>query len=554
MATIYPEDQRYHHPDSHAERELYPLLAALPDDYTVYCNRRYHARSNGRPQQAEADFLIAHPDRGILVLEAKSGVVSYEPSDDRWLQNGEAMDRDPFEQVDRASRLLRKMLADGRSSGIEFPTAEGLALPHSRVGPTDMPERLLPERVIDGDDLDDLQAAVVRAFDTFNLTDNSDRFGRRGVRALTEAVADSIAVARHIGREVAVAEDEVVRLTENQYRVLDQLDGNPRVCVLGGAGTGKTLLAMEQARRLAARGLNVLLTCFNQPLGEHIKTELGDTEGVDVLRFHMLCRLLTHEARIDDRRPDGMAEKDYYANHMASLLADAAIELGPRYDTILIDEAQDFPSHWIDTLQLLLKEEREGVLYLFADSNQAIYRRDFAPPAGFMRFTLTDNLRNCATVHALLVEHFGEQSHALGPQGVDVGLRTCIDDSDVPGAVSSLLSHLGQHGVPMSKVAVLTGRSTAKSRLTPDKPLGAFRLCSKPTRDNDVRFESVHRFKGLESAVVILCEMGAIREEARHELWYTAISRAQASLWVVATVDEGTDLEAVLTRALQSSS
>ena len=73
VAVMFPEDERYHKPESYAERCLYPVFTRLPDDYTVYCNRRWHTppRKGRAAKPAEADFLVAHPNRGILVVEAQ---------------------------------------------------------------------------------------------------------------------------------------------------------------------------------------------------------------------------------------------------------------------------------------------------------------------------------------------------------------------------------------------------------------------------------------------------------------------------------------------------
>lgn len=89
MAKMFPEEARYHRPDSEAERRLYPVLAGLPDDYAVYCNRRWHTPRRGGtpPKPAEADFLIAHPDHGILVVEVKGGLIRYDPKTDSWFSN-----------------------------------------------------------------------------------------------------------------------------------------------------------------------------------------------------------------------------------------------------------------------------------------------------------------------------------------------------------------------------------------------------------------------------------------------------------------------------------
>ena len=94
MAKMFPEEARYHRPDSDAERRLYPVFAGLPDDYAVYCNRRWHTprRGGAGPRPAEADFLIAHPDHGILVVEVKGGRIRYDPKTDSWFSNDARLD------------------------------------------------------------------------------------------------------------------------------------------------------------------------------------------------------------------------------------------------------------------------------------------------------------------------------------------------------------------------------------------------------------------------------------------------------------------------------
>ena len=543
MATMYPEDERYFKPESHAERRLYPLLAALPDDYTVYGNRRWHARGSRdrRPRPAEADFIVAHPERGILVVEVKGGVIRYEPGRDQWYSNDNLLGRSPFAQVERTRFLLVEMLEQTGQRGIEFPSAEAVAFPDTRVRPGDLPDGSLPERVIDADDLEAIEQAIDRAFDAFRLR-GTDRFGRRGVKALTEAVAGSVDIPRHLGRDVADAEAELIRLTEDQYEVLDSLDGNPRVCVVGGAGTGKTLLAMEQARRLARRGLRVLVTCFNAPLAGHLRSELREVDGVSVFTFHRLCVTWAEEAGLDVGRREGEDDRTYYERRLPSLLSDAATALDRDFDAILVDEAQDFAPDWLDALQLLLHDEEEGLFFLFADENQAIYRGGFDPPEGFLRYRLTGNLRNTAAVHGVLARHFGEQSRAKGPEGIPITVRCCADDRALARELSSLLTNFGANGIDPSRVTVLTGHSVQSSALAryAEEPLGSFRLRPSPSRANDVRFESVHRFKGLEAPVVVLCEMEHLHAPARRSVWYTGLSRAQIGLVVLLRDENGT--------------
>jgi hypothetical protein len=531
VATIFPEDASYHRPDSEAERRLYPILGALPDDYTVYCNRRWHTPPRkGRPAHpAEADFLVAHPDRGVLVVEVKGGLIGYDPRTDSWFSNDVRLEQSPFAQVQRTRYRLRDMLRASSAREVTFPLGEAVAFPDADVGPGDLPSGAVPERVIGASDLTAIEPALIRVFETFGLEDNGAVFGRRGVSALTATIAGPVQLKRRIGGRIAESEAELIRLTENQYELLDALDGNQRVLITGGAGTGKTLLAVEEARRLAAQGLHVLVTCFNQPLGMHLVGELKGVERVEALHFHGLCTRWGKEAQLDtQQRPDEPAD-EYYERRMPNLLAEAADKLKRRVDAIVVDEAQDFLPDWLETLELLLAD-RDGLMFLFADENQAIFRRSFIRPAGFLRYRLTANLRNTGAIHQLLVSHFAERSIARGSPGVEVIASTWSGERELRHELSSWLTRLLDNGVPRAAVTVLTGRSTSSSRFARDERVGSFRLSANPKRDNEVRLASVHRFKGLESPVVILCEMEDVHRSAARALWYTGISRARSAL------------------------
>ena len=565
MAVMYPADPEYHRPDSQAEKKLYPILAKLPDDWHVFCNRSWHVppRRGRPPAPAEADFLLAHPARGILVLEVKGGEIRYDPATDIWTSTGRSgthpLKQSPFGQVERIKYRLRDMLAATGAREIEYPLGEALAFPDTNVRDGTLPPGLLPDRVFDRDDLRDIERSVVRACELFGLHDKEASFGRRGIKTLTGAVAGAIEISRPVGFDIEATERELIRLTEEQYDILDNLSLTPRVCVLGGAGTGKTLLAMEQARRLARQGHRVLITCFNKGLGGYMRRELEGEIKVEAIHFHGLCRTWAAEAGMESDRGKGESEADYYERRLPSLLPEAAAELERSFDAILVDEAQDFMPDWLAALQLLLTSEETGVCFLFADANQAIYQRDFRPPDGFFPIQLTKNLRNTRSIHRLLTDHFAENSTPKGPEGVAVELVTWSAASPLEKALSRLLSKYVNDGVGASSITVLTGRSRHSSRLArfrEKEALGKFHLVPVPTRPNEVRIASVHEFKGLEDSVVILCEFEDLYPEKVRELWYTGLSRARAALVVVARDDDGSadtgGIDGLLSRCLDA--
>ena len=66
-------------------------------------------------------------------------------------------------------------------------------------------------------------------------------------------------------------EDAADALTEHQAVILDAIRLLNRVEVRGGAGSGKTFLAVEQARRLAAAGQRVALVCYSHGLASYLE-------------------------------------------------------------------------------------------------------------------------------------------------------------------------------------------------------------------------------------------------------------------------------------------
>ena len=100
--------------------------------------------------------------------------------------------------------------------------------------------------------------------------------------------------------QIAREEAAFVTMTEEQKGLLDLISDTRQVAIKGYAGSGKTLLAVEKARRLYHDGLKVAVLCFNRPLADDIRRTLVDcSDRVDVNSFHGLCWKLCEDAGID---------------------------------------------------------------------------------------------------------------------------------------------------------------------------------------------------------------------------------------------------------------
>src|SRR5215831_13926983 len=131
---------------SHAERRVYEALrTALPSDWYAWHSLRLRTRD---AYLGEGDFVIAHPARGLLILEVKGGAVCQ--TDGLWYQNGVRMDPSPLEQAFEFERLLLQRLRDGHCE----PPAHGVAVAFPDVAHADAPTQDdLAGVTLDGDAL-----------------------------------------------------------------------------------------------------------------------------------------------------------------------------------------------------------------------------------------------------------------------------------------------------------------------------------------------------------------------------------------------------------------
>jgi hypothetical protein len=174
-------------------------------------------------------------------------------------------------------------------------------------------------------------------------------------------------LAESVAADASLADQALVRLSEEQVRVMHGVLGNPRLQVRGGAGTGKTVLALEAAQTLAARGSHVLVLCYTRFLGQHLRgrTERWsfDTGQAEAWTFHELCeRAYALEGRPFDPPAEPAAAQHFWDKVAPEMLlgACAAGRIGP-WDAIIVDEGQDFVADWWFVIEeALLVRDRGG--------------------------------------------------------------------------------------------------------------------------------------------------------------------------------------------------
>jgi superfamily I DNA/RNA helicase len=396
-----------------------------------------------------------------------------------------------------------------------------------------------PEITLFGDDLPQVAGRIDAIFDYFR----GDVFGgvkpgAEFLQALVDMLAPTFELRAPLGPALARDDRELLRLTEAQFNVLDMLARQRRVAVSGGAGTGKTVLALEKARRLAAEGLEVLLTCFNRPLAEFLRRSAGDVPRLAIANFHQFCWQAAQDAHVPLPEQDAPEARTpgFFNVALPDALLAALDRLPRRFDAIVVDEGQDFLEGWWAPLQLCLADPDGGILYVFHDDNQQVYRRVSSFPVGMSEIVLCDTLRNTQRIHAATTRFYrGEPLRAKGPEGREIECACAETQSAAVHAVSRILHRLvREEGVPPGDVAVLYG-SSANGPLKRGERIGSFwTTTDQYVEPGKVLLDSIRRFKGLERRVILLVGIDDLAPEDEQALLYVGLSRARTYLAVVA--------------------
>jgi hypothetical protein len=526
--------------DSTAERRLYEgFLEQLGPEYVVYHSVDWVLAGKRGPNEGEADFVIAHPVDGVLVLEAKGGRLTYDPSTRRWRQSGRSgshvLDEDPFHQARDEMHSLKEILSAQQGWSRWMPSyGYGVAMPDGTYD-ADAHPAAPHEVVIDRADMDRLGARVPEVMRHWHRPGRS--FGAEGMEMLARALGFTVEIRTPLKLEFDEEDRKIVELTEDQAWILSFIAHRERAVVTGPAGSGKTLLAIQIARRLAEAGRSTLLTCFNKRLAEYLRASTAGVGGLDVAHFHELCARTAREAGLTLPAVPVEPGSEYFERELPGLLEEAAGRLGPRYDAVVVDEAQDFREWWWPSLLSLHRRPDDGPLYLFADDNQNLYGGALPIADGETRCPpLPANLRNTKAIHDFVSVFYegGIRATSKGPPGRPPEILGYRDDEDLAHLLAVVLHNLveGEH-VPLDDIVVLTPSGKEKSRLRARERVDGFRL-SDTVQPGTVLTASVHGFKGLERPVVILAELGDKHLDDVGPYVYVGGSRARNHLIVLA--------------------
>ena len=555
MANIIPADltrlalSGAHEPEIET---LAILRDSLPNDYTVFHGVHWSRQYKGRTLYGEIDFVVMNQAGRVLCIEQKNGRLD-EAQGQLFKDYGDSR-KNVGDQILRSIDNIRDKFAYqvGRSPRLEVEYliyCPDYALKQLSAAAVDA------ERVVDAHSRDQLGVRIQtilppEAPDPGGWADKVDAFFRQTF----EVVPD---IHAHIGAQ----EKHYTRLSHGLLEVLTNIEMAPlRLHVLATAGNGKTLVARHFFDQCLERGHRPLLLCFNRPLAERLKHLVAPGVSPGVARAGMVetwygfCDQFLKSRDIQLDFEAMRTDPDFWAK-AAKQVEEQALGRTPsddwRFDTLIVDEAQDFEADWFEAVRLFLRTGAD-ILWL-EDPNQNVRDTDAVglQDQGFVGYRSLLNYRSPELIARFIAQALPEFSFTCANDlpGLGVGVTPYDDPSDQPRLVGRIVGRLLSQRFRTQDIAVLSCRGLTSTALkdaqrvgnhTLARFTGAYDLFGNQTYSKgQILFDSVRRFKGQQAAAVILTDVDPREKRLAQELQilFCGLTRATVRLEVVCNAD-----------------
>lgn len=528
--------------DSSGEMRLYNEFKKLSDKWYIFHSIKW-SRITFRSdlnrdsfKQSESDFVIFNPDYGILTLEVKSGGFVIE--DNRLKQfrrdtNEIVSCKSPMDQADGSKFMFRSILTD------HFTNFEDRYPVHSMVWLTDVSSKGIQgtfphdyhirQNTFLHEDLENVEETLIKCFEFYKVL--PQKKDNKIIAKTINLIAPEVNAIPALHTEIEDENYFIDRMTAQQGYLLDYLEEQKIAAIQGGAGTGKTVLAVEKARRLS-QTQKVVYLCFNKMLVDYLKQKYNEElPNVDFTNLYSLTAKALKK----------VADKEdvlYFVSHLEDYNSIW------NYDSIIIDEGQDFSNDEIIELKEYLEINNEGgSFYIFYDKNQLVQQRNKLEWLENIecRLILSINCRNTKCVAAT----------ALSPLGItDINMKNPINgekpimhisrnEEDSIEWINKKLRELTDNGIRKDQITILSVKGESQSIYSKRTKIGNYSISSK-RESGKILFTTSRKFKGLESDFIILVDVDAdtFSDEEQKRLFYVGASRARNRLFITSIVNE----------------
>lgn len=522
-----------------SEKKLFICLEGqLENDSIIYSQCSFLKTTiEGNIIDGESDFIIVIPQKGILFLEVKGGIVGYKAKENQWISKRRDDQKtykikDPVKQAKNAMfaimELLKKQNIPIDDKFLNFCYAVCLPDTPMPLDPRPFGPDKPQEIFLFQDQLTNIKFEIEKILEWFqgNKVPQLDNKFINEFNSLI--VGKDLPVKIPLKKSISLEEEEM-KFSPAQSFYIKTLPQLNYVALKGGAGTGKTLLAIELIRQFAPNH-KVLFLCFNKPLARYVKFALKGTEGkIHVHNCHQWVSSLKRKYSIQNKSLDLQVELEEIVSNVDNQ--------AEKYDVIIIDEAQDFDDEWMISIEQMLVEK--GKFYIFYDQQQSIFdkKSQYFLNEKFSQLELEENFRNTQEIFETF-KNFNSQTNFVsrGILGAPPEFIKVKNYEQQFKWIGDKINHLRQHeNVNLRETGVLLydGLKTTNvknlSKIIPNLTKAELSPADYVQPDQ-IMFDTVNRIKGLEIPIMFLTNFTSSLEPER---LYVSLSRAKHRLFIV---------------------
>lgn len=537
MAIMIPHVPNDFAPESR-EGDMFFSLQKLPDDYYVFHSFRIINIIDSEWKENEIDFVIFNRNKGIICLEAKAGHIHCEEG--IWYYSSGKEMRDPFAQANsnkwklnneiysfyHNNEILKhcKML-----SAVWFPSVSISAL--SKIV---LPTNASKELILTSEDLVDPKNSIERIFSIHTsvkeygkmISVESGLTKEEANSLLHNILCPSFNILPSKTLELDYKREKFNSLISEQCNLLNYLEEQRSAVINGAAGTGKTMIALEKARRHSVKGEKVLFMCFNVKLKEFLERNYN-YPNVDFYTIGgFACKLCNTQTA------------DF--NDLELRLLEIEEARSFPYQHVIIDEGQDFGQSRIEEANILKQLEDiilssdHGTFYVFYDKLQLVQSAKlpaFIDEAD-CRLTLYKNCRNTRKIAETSFKPLQKEPKLFDSAIAGTLPKIIFTDSEINAPLDKAIHDILENGITNIQIisCAPSGCSAVEEYLTDS---GNYLY-----RKTEIAFTTCRKFKGLEADAVILIDVDYNTICYQNKLFYVGASRARLDLFILCNLSD----------------
>ncbi len=535
MAYIVPSDISATDEAQPRSRELETLVLLrknLSDDYTVFHSVHWSRAYEKYTVFGEVDFVVVNRAGDIVLIEQKNGPL--DELDGQLSKRYSHGSKNPVDQVVRSRNNIIEKFRYQYGRGTRLSVDYMVYCPDYRISKLNA-ANLDRSRIVDASRQEQLPTCIAQLMGPGKRDDFTRDMVLEFFQHTFQLVPDIHARQQRLN-------ERFVQLSRGLVKFINNLEIQPfRLRIVGTAGCGKSMLAAQRYGVALDQGKRVLLLCFNRSLAQMLQQSLPAGGVID--SWHGFCRSLLqrHGHTVDY----SLLEQPGFWQRITEQMINLELPEAERFDTIIVDEAQEFEEiWWLFLKDYCLRGEGE-VLWL---EDQCRRGSRFVPEGISVSYHARENYRSPYKIARYINHQFPEFEFepANGIAGLDMAQYSVASEQQQIAKVENIIKSLRRRGIVPADIVILSCRSVrgsvffnidALDSLPLRRFSGEYDKHGDPTYTaGEMRFTSVARFTGQQAPAVILVDVDLSPGEAceqRRRTAFIGMTRATLRLDVV---------------------